>query len=103
MNVTLSDDEKEKCKIDKKYDSVAYNVNSEKVYKNLEDLFKEDSNYLSIIDNVLQKEYNLSTDQVAEMIEKHEYQLSGYGVEFRNEEIFASVVYEKFSPDSIKQ
>lgn len=103
MNVTLSDDEKEKCKIDKKYDSVAYNVNSEKVYKNLEDLFKEDSNYLSIIDNVLQKEYNLSTDQVAEMIEKHEYQLSGYGVEFRNEEIFASVVYEKFSPDIIKQ
>ena len=102
VNVRLSDDEKKKCKIDKKYDSVAYNINSEKVYRNLEDIFKEDSDYLSVIDNVLQREYELSTDQVAEMIKNHEYQLTSYAVEFRNEEFFASVRYEEFSPECMK-
>lgn len=102
LNMLLSDDEKKKCKIERKYDSVAYNINSEKVYRNLEDLFKEDSNYLSVIDNVLQREYELSTDQVAKMIKNHEYQLTNYAVEFRNEENFASVRYEEFSPESIK-
>lgn len=102
LNMLLSDDEKKKCKIERKYDSVAYNINSEKVYRNLEDLFKEDSNYLSVIDNVLQREYELSTDQVAKMIKNHEYQLTNYAVEFRNEENIASVRYEEFSPESIK-
>ena len=102
LNMLLSDDEKKKCKIERKYDSVAYNINSEKVYRNLEDLFKEDSNYLSVIDNVLQREYKLSTDQVAKMIKNHEYQLTNYAVEFRNEENIASVRYEEFSPESIK-
>ena len=102
LNMLLSDDEKKKCKIERKYDSVAYNINSEKVYRNLEDLFKEDSNYLSVIDKVLQREYELSTDQVAKMIKNHEYQLTNYAVEFRNEENIASVRYEEFSPESIK-
>lgn len=102
LNMLLSDDEKKKCKIERKYDSVAYNINSEKVYRNLEDLFKEDSNYLSVIDNVLQREYELSADQVAKMIKNHEYQLTNYAVEFRNEENIASVRYEEFSPESIK-
>lgn len=102
LNMLLSDDEKKKCKIERKYDSVAYNINSEKVYRNLEDLFKEDSNYLSVIDNVLQREYELSTDKVAKMIKNHEYQLTNYAVEFRNEENIASVRYEEFSPESIK-
>ena len=102
LNMLLSDDEKKKCKIERKYDSVAYNINSEKVYRNLEDLFKEDSNYLSVIDKVLQREYELSTDQVAKMIKNHEYQLTNYAVEFRNEESIASVRYEEFSPESIK-
>lgn len=102
LNMLLSDDEKKKCKIERKYDSVAYNINSEKVYRNLEDLFKEDSDYLSVIDKVLQREYELSTDQVAKMIKNHEYQLTNYAVEFRNEENIASVRYEEFSPESIK-
>lgn len=102
MNIALSDEEKNKCKIDRKYSSIAYSINSEKVYKDLTDLFKEDSNYLSIIDNVLQREAKLSTDQIANMIKNHEYQLTAYGVNFRNEETYTLIRYEEFSVDSMK-
>lgn len=101
MNINLSESEKEKVKVTENASNIAYNAPTEKEIKNIEDLFKEDSDYLSVIDNTLQKDYGISTDEAANMIQNHKYLLTGYGISFNSSgDVRAFVDYDKFSADS---
>lgn len=100
MNINISENEKENVKITKNASSVAYNISNEKEIKNIEDLFKEGIDYLSVIDNTLQKYYNFSTDEIAEMIANHNYLLTPYGINFDPEDKNFLLSYNEFSADS---
>ena len=101
MNITLSESEKEKVKVTENASNIAYNAPTEKEIKNIEDVFKEDSDYLSVIDNTLQKDYGISTDEATNMIQNHKYLLTGYGISFNSsDDVRAFVDYNKFSADS---
>lgn len=101
MNISLSENEKENTKVTESASNVAYSVSSEKEVRYIEDLFKEDSDYLSVIDNTLQKNYSISTDEVANMIQNHKYLITGYGISFdTGNDINAFVNYSEFPASS---
>lgn len=100
MNIILNEEEKSKCVYNESFEGTAYDLETGEVIKDLEDVFVEGVDYVTVIAEYMEQYNGISKEQTEEMIQNHEYHLEPYTIVFAKEEM--AVSYTVFKSENFK-
>lgn len=100
MDIVLSEEESQKCSLNKDYKGTIYNINTNEVTENIEDIFVEGVDYISVIAEYLEKFYGVTRKQTEEILKNHEYHFEEYTIVFDSLE--TSMSWGQFKPSDFK-
>lgn len=100
MRIVLSEEESQKCNFNEDYRGTVYNISSNEVTEDIEDILVDGVDYVSIIAEYLEKFYGVTREQTEEILENHEYHLKEYTIVFNS--LKTSMSWGQFKPSDFR-